>query len=75
MDALINAGAQLLGKITDPVVIVLLILLFMSEWMRITQGREERKDRNEVLVPALKEVTEAMHDIKNALSAATGKAL
>ena len=74
MDAITNAFVVLLGKITDPVVIVLLILLFGSEWMRITQGREERADRN-LLVTSLKEITEALNEIKIAIAAKTGTML
>ena len=74
MDAITNAFVVLLGKITDPVVIVLLILLFGSEWMRITQGREERADRN-LLVTSLKEITEALNEIRVAIAAKTGTML
>ena len=74
MDPIVGALANLLGKITDPVVIVLLVLLFGSEWMRITQAKEERADRN-LLVTGLKEVTEALNDIKIAIAAKTGNIL
>jgi len=78
MEALWPALAGLLGKITDPVVIVLLVLLFGSEWMRITQSREERADRK-LLVEGLNNMTSKFNDglqqIKNALSALTGRPL
>lgn len=83
MDALLNAFAGMLGKISDPLVIVLMLLLAGSEWLRLTQSREHNKDRNEIMLPALKEVTSALqniqrglteelNDIKNAISAKTG---
>lgn len=86
MESLLNAFAGMLGKISDPLVIVLLLLLAGSEWLRLTQSREHNKDRNEIMLPALKEVTAALQqiqkgmteelgDIKNAISAITGKAI
>lgn len=84
MDSILNAFAGMLGKISDPLVIVLLLLLAGSEWLRLTQSREHNKDRNEIMLPALKEVTAALReiqkgmtdelgDIKNAISAMTGR--
>lgn len=84
MDALLNAFAGMLGKISDPLVIVLMLLLAGSEWLRLTQSREHNKDRNEIMLPALKEMTaalqniqkgltEELNDIKNAISAMTGR--
>ena len=86
MESILKAFAEMLGKISDPLVIVLLLLLAGSEWLRLTQSREHNKDRNEIMLPALKEVTAALQeiqkgvteelsDIKNAISAITGKAL
>ncbi|MDZ4347905.1 MAG: hypothetical protein U1E51_36320 [Candidatus Binatia bacterium] len=74
MDPIIAAFAGLIGKISDPVTIVLLLLLVGSEWMRITQGREERVDRN-TLVACLKEVTAALNEIKIAIAARMGHPL
>jgi hypothetical protein len=68
MDASISTAlVHMIDKISDPVVIVLLILLSLSEWMRITQAREERADRN-LLVSGLKEVTSTLVEIKIALA-------
>ena len=86
MEAILKAFAEMLGKISDPLVIVLMLLLAGSEWLRLTQSREHNKDRNEIMLPALKEVTaalreiqasmtEELNDIKNAISAITGRAL
>ena len=86
MDSILKAFADMLGKISDPLVIVLLLLLAGSEWLRLTQSREHNKDRNEIMLPALKEVTAALReiqkgvtdelgDIKNAISAITGKVI
>lgn len=86
MEPILKAFAEMLGKISDPLVIVLLLLLAGSEWLRLTQSREHNKDRNEIMLPALKEVTAALQeiqkgvtdelsDIKNAISAITGKAI
>jgi len=67
----VNAFANLLSKVGDPVVIVLLVLLAGSEWMRITQAREERADRN-TLVAGLKEVTDALNEIRIAIAERMG---
>lgn len=72
MDKLFEAFVGLVGKISDPVVIVLIILLFGSEWLRITQSREERVDRKN-FVDALKSITDALEDIKIAIAANTGR--
>mgnify|MGYP001616439740 CR=1 FL=1 len=74
MDPIITALAGLISKISDPITIVLLLLLAGSEWMRITQGREERADRN-LLVSSLKEITESLHEIRVAIAAKIGSAL
>lgn len=74
MDAIVSALASLLGKITDPVVIVLLILLAGSEWLRMTQSREERADRN-LLIAGLKEITEALNELKITIVMKTGTML
>ena len=86
MDLILKAFAEMLGKISDPLVIVLMLLLAGSEWLRLTQSREHNKERNEIMLPALKEVTaalqeiqkgmtEELNDIKNAISAMTGRAM
>ncbi len=74
MDPIISTLAGLIGKITDPLVIVLLLLLAGSEWMRITQGREERADRI-LLMGGLKEITEVLNEIKIVIAAKTGHPL
>lgn len=84
MDAILQAIAGMLGKISDPVTIILILLLAGSEWLRLTQSREHNKDRNEILIPALgtltanlqkiqQGMTEELNDIKNAISAMTGR--
>ena len=76
MDELAPVLAGLLGKISDPVVITLLVLLFVSEWRNWAQGKEERADRK-MLVDALGNITnklnESLQQIKNAISAMTGR--
>lgn len=93
MDALLTAFAGMLGKIADPVVIVLILLLARAEYLKFIQGKEHNKDRNEVLLPALRQITadlqkiqehmadqlgdvkQSIADVKNAISAMTGRAM
>ena len=78
MESLTEAFAGLLLKISDPVVIVLLILLTGSEYMRLLQSREERRDR-QLLVDGLasmtEKITDSLHEIRNVISARTGNPL
>ena len=76
---------ELVKKIQDPSVVVLIIMLGLMFWQNITQRKEDREDRKAML-EVLKANTEAMnifkdtmvnalHEIRNAISAAMGKAL
>lgn len=86
MDALLQAFAGMLGKISDPVNIILILCWAGSEWLRLTQSREHNKDRNEILIPALQTLTanlqkiqqsttQELNDIKIAIAAMTGRPL
>lgn len=78
MDPIFLALGELLKKISDPVVIVLLVLLFSAEWRNWAQSREAREDRK-ILVTALDNITakigDSLQQIKNTISAMTGRPL
>ena len=64
----------LLGKISDPVILVLLALIAGLSYLHVVWRREERDDRNKML-DVLGKNTEALNGVRNVLSALTGKAL
>ncbi len=78
MDPIFSALGELLKKVTDPVTIVLLVLLFSAEWRNWAQSKEAREDRK-ILTAALDNITAKIGDslgqIKNAISAMTGRPL
>ena len=65
---------QALAGIKDTATLVLALALLGLGWLHITTIRENRQDRKD-LMDLLTRNTEALNNIKNILSAMTGKAL
>lgn len=91
MTAIFDALARMLDRvdISNPLVVlivVLLVLLIWSEYLRLMQSREHTKDRNEIMLPAIRAITsdiektqqgmiDGLNDIKMAIAVWTGKVL
>jgi len=89
MTSIFDALARMLDRVdvTDPMMVLVIILVVMviwSEYLRLIQSREHTKDRNEIMLPAIRAITadiektqqgmiDGLNDIKNAISAMTGR--
>ena len=71
---LFNFLGPLLAKIQDPAVLVPMLLCIFLGYLHIVWRREEREDRN-AAYETIERNTEALGELRNLLSALTGKVL
>lgn len=71
---LFNFLGPLLAKIQDPAVLVPMLLCIFLGYLHIVWRREEREDRK-AAYETIERNTEALGELRNLLSALTGKVL
>ena len=65
---------QLLGKIDNVAILVLSLGCFGLGYLHVVWRREERADR-QAMMEMVSKLTDALHDVKIAIAAMTGKPL
>lgn len=74
MDAIVIAVSNRLITVLDPIVLVLIVLLFVCHYTSAIRSKEDREDRNR-LISALDANNKVVDQLKNVISAALGKVL